>query len=60
MQAVSAGALSLDRVVELGGLVAGAATGRQTDDQVMLRDTVGFALEDVAIVSLACARLVEL
>jgi ornithine cyclodeaminase/alanine dehydrogenase-like protein (mu-crystallin family) len=39
---------------------AGAATGRQTDDQVMPFDTAGFALEDVAIVALACARLVEL
>jgi ornithine cyclodeaminase/alanine dehydrogenase-like protein (mu-crystallin family) len=44
----------------LGGLVAGTATLRQADDQVMSFDAVGFALEDTAIVALACTRLVEL
>jgi ornithine cyclodeaminase len=60
VQAVSAGALSWDRVVELGALVTGAASGRQTDAEITLFDTVGFALEDVAIASIAHARLAEL
>jgi len=38
----------------------GAAPGRQADDEITLFDTVGFALEDVAIATLAYARLVEL
>lgn len=60
VQAVSAGALSWDRVIELGALVTGATPGRQADDEITLFDTVGFALEDVAIAALAYARLVDL
>jgi ornithine cyclodeaminase/alanine dehydrogenase-like protein (mu-crystallin family) len=60
VQAVSAGALSRYRVAELGALVTGAATGRQAEGEITLFDTVGFALDDVAIASLAYARLVEL
>ena len=44
----------------LGALVTGATPGRQADDEITLFDTVGFALEDVAIATLAYARLVEL
>jgi ornithine cyclodeaminase len=60
VQAVSAGVLAWDSVVELGALVTGAAPGRQTDAEITLFDSVGFALEDVAIASIAYARLVEL
>ena len=60
VQAVNVGALSWDSVVELGALVSGAAPGRQSDAEITLFDSVGFALEDVAIAALAYARLVEL
>ena len=47
-------------VVEPGARVTGAATGWQADDEITLFDSMGFALEDMAIASLAYARLVEL
>lgn len=41
---------------ELGELLAGQATGRQSDSQVTLFKSLGMAVEDVAAAHLACTR----
>ena len=49
--------VSPDKLVELGALVAGAAPGRQHDDEITLYKSVGVGLEDVALAGLAWQRL---
>jgi ornithine cyclodeaminase len=50
------GRLSWDRVAELGAVVAGAAPGRQDDEEVTLFESLGVALEDVATMHLVYTR----
>ena len=57
IQAAAAGAFSWDRVTELGALVVGRAPGRQSAAEITLFESVGFALEDVAIASIAYTKL---
>lgn len=57
IQAVAAGAFSWDRAIELGAMVRGRALGRQSAAEITLFESVGFALEDVAIASIAYAKL---
>ena len=47
--AVEQGALSWDRVVELGQIVAGTRKGRRAPDDVTLFESLGVAIEDVAV-----------
>lgn len=54
--AVAAGAISWDRVSELGEILAGKAPGRTSPDQITLFESQGLAIEDVA----AARRVYEL
>lgn len=47
------------KVSELGPLLAGDAKGRQSTEEITLFESLGLALEDVAIASLAYSRLCE-
>lgn len=58
--AVQAGLYSWDRILELGHIVVGEATGRTTQDQITLFESQGIAAEDVATMKLAYDRAVEL
>ena len=49
--AVEAGALSWDRVAELGPIVAGTQPGRTGEDQIVLFESQGLAVQDVAAAS---------
>jgi len=49
--ALAANALSENRVVELGDVIAGRAAGRTADDQVTVADLTGVAVQDIAIAS---------
>ena len=49
--AIDTGALTEDRVVELGDVIAGRAAGRTTDDQITVADLTGVAVQDIAIAS---------
>jgi ornithine cyclodeaminase/alanine dehydrogenase-like protein (mu-crystallin family) len=44
---------------EIGDVVLGHATGRETDDQVTIFKSLGMAVEDVAAADLACRRATE-
>jgi len=48
-QALTAGAISQEKVVELGDVIAGKATGRTSDDQTTIADLTGVAVQDMAI-----------
>lgn len=48
-QAVKAGALNRDSVVELGAVIAGSAKGRVDDQQVTVCDLTGVAVQDLMI-----------
>jgi ornithine cyclodeaminase/alanine dehydrogenase-like protein (mu-crystallin family) len=56
---VQEGRLSWERVAELGEVVAGAAPGRQGDQEVTLFKSLGIALEDVALMHLVYTRAKE-
>jgi alanine dehydrogenase len=47
--AVEAGLVSRDDVTELGDVLAGAASGRPSDDAVTLFDSTGLAIQDLAL-----------
>jgi ornithine cyclodeaminase len=47
--ALDEGALALERVTELGDVIAGAVSGRTGPDQVTVADLTGVAVQDVAI-----------
>lgn len=51
------GLVSLDKLVELGALVAGTAPGRQSEEEITLYKSVGVGLEDIALAGLAWQRL---
>ena len=57
IQAVAAGALRWDRVLELGDILIGRAVGRASDREITLLKSVGSALEDVAVAALAYEKL---
>jgi ornithine cyclodeaminase len=48
-RAVQSGALSMDRVLELGAIIAGDAAGRVDDKQITVADLTGVATEDIEI-----------
>ncbi len=51
--AVQAGAVTRDRVTELGAVLAGDAPGRPDADAVTLFDSTGLAIQDLAVASAA-------
>lgn len=48
-QALDAGTISQDKVVELGRVIAGEATSRTSEDQISVADLTGVAVQDMAI-----------
>jgi ornithine cyclodeaminase/alanine dehydrogenase len=53
---IRAGRLSWGQVEELGPIVAGAAPGRRSNEEITLFESQGIALEDVATMSLIYTR----
>jgi ornithine cyclodeaminase/alanine dehydrogenase-like protein (mu-crystallin family) len=47
--AVESGAVTRDRVTELGSVLAGKAEGRRSADEITLFDSTGLAIQDLAI-----------
>jgi ornithine cyclodeaminase/alanine dehydrogenase-like protein (mu-crystallin family) len=58
--AVESGALTRDRVTDLGAVLAGAASGRTDDDDITVFDSTGLAIQDLAIALAALERLDDL
>lgn len=56
---IRAGRLSWEQVEELGPIVAGAAPGRRSSEEITLFESQGIALEDVATMSLIYTRARE-
>ena len=52
------GVVALDRVVELGQVVAGTAVGRQSEDQITVADLTGVAVQDAAIATAVFERII--
>ena len=49
VHAVEAGVLARDRVTQLGDVLAGAAAGRASSDEITVFDSTGLAIQDLAI-----------
>jgi ornithine cyclodeaminase/alanine dehydrogenase-like protein (mu-crystallin family) len=60
VHAVEAGVLEREQVTELGAVLAGDATGRESDDEITVFDSTGLAIQDLAVALAALARLGEL
>ncbi|HSC91716.1 MAG TPA: ornithine cyclodeaminase family protein [Gaiellaceae bacterium] len=58
--AVEAGVVRREDVTALGDVLAGAAEGRRSDDEITLFDSTGLAIQDLAIALAALERLDEL
>jgi ornithine cyclodeaminase/alanine dehydrogenase-like protein (mu-crystallin family) len=58
--AVEGGRCSWDRIVDLGSIVVGEATGRTAAEQITLFESQGIAAEDVATMKLAYDRAVQI
>jgi ornithine cyclodeaminase len=50
-KAIEAGKLNKDKVVELGNIISGAASGRTSHDQITVADLTGVAVQDICIAS---------
>jgi ornithine cyclodeaminase len=55
--ALKAGAISEERIVELGAVIAGKAKGRQGEDDITIADLTGVAVQDIMIAKAVLARL---
>ena len=58
--AVEAGAITQDDVIQLCDVLAGAAAGRQSKDDITIFDSTGLAIQDLAIALAAIERADEL
>ncbi|MFT4538118.1 MAG: ornithine cyclodeaminase [Planctomycetota bacterium] len=58
-RASEAGALDFARVIELGDLLAGKATGRVSQDQISVFDSTGVAVQDIQIATAVAARTLD-
>jgi ornithine cyclodeaminase len=58
-QAVRAGALTLDRVVELGEVLSGRAPGRTGAADITIADLTGVAIQDIVIAKAVLEGLKE-
>ena len=58
--AVEAGAVTQDDVTQLGDVLAGAAPGRRSPDDITIFDSTGLAIQDLAIALAARERADEL
>jgi ornithine cyclodeaminase/alanine dehydrogenase-like protein (mu-crystallin family) len=57
---VEAGLLGRDDVAQLGDVLIGTAEGRQSDRDITIFDSTGFAIQDLAIALAAMERMHEL
>ena len=48
-QALEAGMLKKEDLVELGNVISGKAPGRESDDQITVADLTGVAVQDIKI-----------
>ncbi len=48
-KAMEAGVLDPESLVEIGSVIAGAASGRTADDQITIFDSTGVAVQDIMI-----------
>jgi ornithine cyclodeaminase len=55
--AIGAKAIATEKVVELGQVIAGTATGRQHASDITVADLTGVAVQDIMIVKAVLARL---
>jgi alanine dehydrogenase len=60
VHAVEAGVVGRGDVTELGAVLAGAAAGRRSDDDITVFDSTGLAIQDLAIALAALERADEL
>jgi len=60
VHAVEAGAVGRDDVTELGRVLAGAAPGRRSEDEITVFDSTGLAIQDLAVALAALERLDDL
>jgi len=60
LHAVEAGAVSRSDVTQLGDVLAGAAEGRHSPDDITIFDSTGLAIQDLAIALAALERADEL
>jgi ornithine cyclodeaminase/alanine dehydrogenase-like protein (mu-crystallin family) len=58
--AVETGALNRGDVVQLGDVLAGISTGRESDRDITVFDSTGLAIQDLAIALAAMERADEL
>jgi alanine dehydrogenase len=58
--AVEAGSIAQDDVTQLGDVLAGAATGRQSPQEITVFDSTGLAIQDLAIALAAMEHADEL
>ncbi|HXH89175.1 MAG TPA: NAD(P)-binding domain-containing protein, partial [Gaiellaceae bacterium] len=58
--AVESGAISRGDVTELGAVLAGSASGRDSSEQITLFDSTGLAIQDLAIAKAALSRADQL
>lgn len=56
-QARRAGAVSPDKVVELGHVISGQSSGRDSADQITIADLTGVAVQDIVIAKAVLERL---
>lgn len=50
--AIRSGVIGQDKLIELGNIISGAATGRSNDDAITIADLTGLAVQDVQIAKL--------
>jgi alanine dehydrogenase len=60
VHAVEAGAISRGDVTQLGDVLAGTASGRQSKGDITIFDSTGLAIQDLAIALAAMERADEL
>lgn len=58
-QAIKAGLLTQDRLVELGDLISGEAPGRSSDIQISVADLTGVAVQDIGIATAVAGPLLR-
>ena len=56
-QAIKAGLLAPERLVELGQVISGEANGRTDDGQITIADLTGVAVQDIAIATAVASQL---
>jgi ornithine cyclodeaminase/alanine dehydrogenase-like protein (mu-crystallin family) len=59
VHAVEAGALTRDRVTQLGDVLSGDAPGRTSDEEITSFDSTGLAIQDLAVALAAMERADE-